>query len=153
MLFRVKLGISCRVTPQWLTSNETLIKSVTYSSYYFFVFFFSDMYLLILLILCSMSVLNVVISVKMFYLKSKPPKLLQVTISLCTCIMYIKILRSFFKNREHIQKKKHGPHFEVTLYYMLINFINATDSVEASGTHRRRFVCQREMMSLAVTGQ
>ena len=43
-----------------------------------FSFFVSDMYLLITLVMCSGSVLNVVISVKMFYLTTTPPKWLQV---------------------------------------------------------------------------
>ena len=38
------------------------------------------MYLLITLVMCSGSVLNVVISVKMFYLTTSPPKWLQVII-------------------------------------------------------------------------
>ena len=49
-------------------------------------FCLSDLYLLILLVMCSIVVLNVVLSVKMFYLESKPPNWLQVRLIHCLII-------------------------------------------------------------------
>ena len=42
--------------------------------------YFSAMFLLVLLVYCSLAVVNVVIGVKIFYLETKPPSFLKVSV-------------------------------------------------------------------------